>query len=283
MSGWRSAGLDVAAVLDVDEDAVVVEDVVAVGEEVVARRVLALVEPDGDAVGVTFLDEQGDQPGQFKDPHGIAVGPDDSVYVADTWNHRVQKFDNNGKLLKTWQPDPGFWGPRAITVNKDGTVFVSDTGNKRIVSFNQEGVQIETWGQDGSAPGQLIEPVGIAINDVEEVVVADTGNRRLQFFLNDGTFQREWPISGVEEFYSEPYLATRGSEVFVTDSFNHRFARYNDGKLTGVWGKTGTGNGDFNRPIGIATAPDGSVYVSDTMNNRIQKFTVPPPEGGVEH
>ena len=222
--------------------------------------------------------EQGDKPGQFKDPHGIAVGPDGSVYVADTWNHRVQKFDPDGKFIKAWQPDPGFWGPRGIAVNKEGTVYVTDTGNKRIVSFNKDGVQIEYWGTDGSAPGQLIEPVGIAVNPAEEVVVADTGNRRMQFFLNDGTFQREWPVDGMEEFYTEPYVTTRGDEVFVTDSFNHRFARYVDGKLSGVWGKSGSGGGDFNRPIGIASAPDGSIYVSDTMNNRIQKFNVPPVE-----
>lgn len=237
--------------------------------------------PSGEVLAV--WGEQGEQPGQFKDPHGIAVGPDGSVYVADTWNHRVQKFDPNGKFIKAWQPEPGFWGPRGITVNQDGTVYVSDTGNKRIVSFNSDGVQIEYFGTDGSAPGQLIEPVGLAVNPANELIVADTGNRRLQFFLPDGTFQREWPISGLEEFYSEPYLATHGDDVFVTDSFNHRFARYNDGKLTGVWGKTGSGSGDFNRPIGIAVAPDGSVYVSDTMNNRIQKFDVPtanPAVGG---
>jgi glucose/arabinose dehydrogenase len=71
-------------------------------------------------------------------------------------------------------------------------------------------------------------------------------------------------------------VATRGDDVFVTDSFNHRFARYVDGKVQGAWGRTGSGAGEFNRPIGIATAPDGSVYISDTLNNRIQKFEIAP-------
>ncbi|MGH7289731.1 MAG: flippase activity-associated protein Agl23, partial [Myxococcota bacterium] len=220
--------------------------------------------------------EQGSGPGQFKDPHGIAVGPDGSVVVADTWNHRVQKFDPNGKFIKEWAADPGLWGPRGIAVNKDGVVYVTDTGNKRVVQFSKDGVQIEYWGVDGSAPGQLIEPVGIAINDRNEVVIADTGNRRIQIFLEDGTFQKEWPVFGWEEFYTEPYIATHGGDIWVTDSFMHRFARYDDGQLTGVWGKSGKGNGEFNRPIGIALAPDGTVYISDTLNNRIQKFTVPP-------
>lgn len=232
--------------------------------------------PDGTVLAVWGT--QGSEPGQLKDPHGIAVGPDDNVYVADTWNHRVQKFDNNGTLLKHWAPDPGFWGPRGIAVGKDGNVYVTDTGNKRIVAFNNEGIQVEYWGSDGSAPGQLIEPVGIAVNDHNEVVVCDTGNRRIQVFQADGVFARKFPIYGWDEFYTEPYIALQGDSAYVTDSYLHRFARYTDTKLTGVWGKTGNANGEFNRPIGIAVAPDGRVAVSDTLNNRIQVFQPPAPK-----
>jgi uncharacterized protein (TIGR03663 family) len=231
--------------------------------------------PNGTVI--TSWGGEGNGQGQFKDPSGVAVGPDGNVYVADTWNHRVQKFDPTGKFIKAWQPDPGFWGPRGIAVGKDGTVFVTDTGNKRVVSFSPDGVQIETWGSDGSGPGQLIEPVGIAVNDNNEVLVADTGNRRIQVFLPGGEFQREFPVFGWEEFYTEPYIAAHGNDVFVTDSHMHRFARYTDGKFTGAWGRTGKGSGDFNRPIGIAVEPDGSVVVSDTMNHRLQKFVLPPP------
>jgi uncharacterized protein (TIGR03663 family) len=78
----------------------------------------------------TFADQQsGNAPtGTFNEPWGVAVGPDGSVYVSDTWNHRVQKFTKDGKPVSMWgqygQPSPDlpesssyFWGPRGIAVD----------------------------------------------------------------------------------------------------------------------------------------------------------------------
>ena len=158
----------------------------------------------------------------------------------------------------------------------NSAVYVTDTGNKRVVSFDTNGKQLTMWGHDGSKPGEFIEPVGIAVAENGEVAVADTGNHRMQYFDLHGKFIREYFVSGWEEFYTEPYIALLGSDLLVTDSFNHRCGRYTGGNLVYSWGKSGSGRGDFNRPIGIATDKQGAVYVADTLNNRIQKFALPP-------
>ena len=115
---------------------------------------------------------QGD--GQFQEPWGIAVAPNGNVYVADTWNHRVQYFDPSGKFLGKWgrlgdakgsaDTDPGvFWGPRAIAISPAGEVYVTDTGNKRVQVFGLDGTFKRMFGGDGSAPGQFNEQVGLSL------------------------------------------------------------------------------------------------------------------------
>lgn len=220
---------------------------------------------------------QGAEPGQFNDPCGVAVSKDGFVYVADTWNHRIQKFDLNGNFLLEWRDPSGFWGPRGIAVSPDGqSIYLTDTGNKRVLRFDPQGTLLKTWGSEGTKPGELIEPVGIAVDAEGRVIVADTGNRRLQIFDADGNYQSEVRVSGWEEFYSEPYVAVMNDGSYVvTDSYNHRCARYVDGQLEMSWGKTGSDGGEMNRPIGIAADNQGGVYVADTLNHRIKKFFLP--------
>ena len=83
--------------------------------------------------------------GQFNEPWGIAVGQDGSVYVSDTWNHRIQKFTNEGQFVSKWGvfgstggelgQENLFYGPRSLAIGRDGNLYVMDTGNKRVQVF----------------------------------------------------------------------------------------------------------------------------------------------------
>jgi sugar lactone lactonase YvrE len=92
-------------------------------------------------------------------------------------------------------------------------------------------------GTTGSEPGQFKRARGIAVTPDGSLYVADTENHRIQHLAADGTVLHVW-----------------GSFAASTEN-------------------SPAPDGMLNEPWGIAVGPDGSVFVADTWNNRIQKFT----------
>jgi DNA-binding beta-propeller fold protein YncE len=228
--------------------------------------------------------------GTFNEPWGVAVGRDGSVYVADTWNYRIQKFTARGRFLSMWSTfgveseQQTFYGPRGLAVDQQGRVYIVDTGNKRIVIFDQNGRYITQFGSAGLDPGQFDEPVGIAIGPDGTVFVADVWNQRIQSFVPsaDGmafTPLAQWDVSGWfgQSLDNKPFIALNGSgQVLVTDPDGSRVIQYtSDGQLVQTWGDYGDTETTFGIAAGIAVDPFGHVWVTDAGSNRVMRFTLP--------
>lgn len=237
------------------------------------------------------VDEGTGDAGKFNEPWGVAVGPDGSVYVADTWNHRIQKFDADGNFLTMWghfgndeAPD-AFWGPRGIAIGPEGNVYVADTGNKRIAVFDANGASLDLIGSGGYDPGQFDEPVGVGFSASGVLYVADNWNQRIQMFspnaVGEYIFAKEWEILGwaSEGFENKPFLALDAQgRVYVTDPDYYRVLVFDaTGNFLTMWGDYGFDATTFNLPMGIAIGADGEVYVADAGseedgNQRVLKF-----------
>ena len=77
--------------------------------------------------------------GQFNIPEGVATDESGNVYVADTGNQRIQKFDADGNFLTTWGSEGSgngqFEGPVGVATDGSGNGYVVDSGNNRIQKF----------------------------------------------------------------------------------------------------------------------------------------------------
>jgi DNA-binding beta-propeller fold protein YncE len=232
--------------------------------------------------------------GSFNEPWGVAVAPDGAVYVADTWNNRIQKFTADGQFITTWGygisqklEDPyGFYGPRGVAVDAKGRVYVTDTGNKRVVVFDGEGTYVTQLGSGGYDVGQFDEPVGVAVSADGLVYVADTWNQRIQTFQisGDGAYLalRTWDVAAWygNSIDNKPYITVdqRGN-VYVTDPEAFRVLVFNSsGEIRFYWGDTGGGESNFGKFInGIAADNASGVWVVDSANNRLLHFMPPLP------
>ncbi|MGA7194186.1 MAG: flippase activity-associated protein Agl23 [Anaerolineales bacterium] len=227
-------------------------------------------------------------PSTFNEPWGVAVGPDGSVYVTDTWNNRIEKFSASGQFIKIWNtvssPTDVFYGPRGITVDAKGHVYIADTGNKRIVVFDSDGNFLAQFGSAGLDPGQFDEPVGVTLDANGNVYVTDTWNQRVQTFSQspDGlTFTplKQWDVAGWygQSLDNKPFIAVDNKgHVFITDPEGFRVIEYTtDGQLIQTWGDNGTTASTFGLAAGIAIDSQGNIWVSDAGNNRIMRFVLP--------
>jgi sugar lactone lactonase YvrE len=126
----------------------------------------------------------GTEPGELDRAMAIDVDAAGLLFVADTANHRVQCFDQSGKLLHliTGSGDHTLVYPHDLKCAVDGTVLIAEYGANRISRFTGEGTFIESIGSAGREPGQFAAPRGVTV-DVDGVMfVADTDNHRIQRF-----------------------------------------------------------------------------------------------------
>ncbi len=234
--------------------------------------------PDGT---VETLGESGTGEGQFGNPAllyedydvndgpwGIAVDGDGNIYVADTWNSRIQKFNADLEFVTEWGSSD-FFGPRDVEIDSDGNVLVVDTGHNRIWEYDTDGRLVAEHGSGGGDEGEFNEPTSIAVAPNGDLYVADFWNKRIQHF--DSQFQyideievESWGSKGVTD--RAYVVALDDGTVLATDPANQRIIVFDpSGEEAAAWRlPSDTG---FTRPIGIAVDAEDQVYITDNISD----------------
>ncbi|MGI8554136.1 MAG: 6-bladed beta-propeller [Dehalococcoidia bacterium] len=228
-------------------------------------------------------------PDALRRPVSLAADRQANVFVLDSGNGRIAKFDSSGKLLTTWgstgsgdgqfvfQMQGIFRGrPGGLAVDGQGIVYVADlTG--RIQKFQSDGTFIETWVAEDSPAGQPAAPSSLAVDAAGNVYLADTRNSLVQKFDSHGKFLGKWGSrgGGDGQFNGLGGLAidSRGS-IYVADDGNHRIEKFDDlGNFLYQWTTGADTRGEFFRTGDVAVDLEDNVYLTDNRDgHRIELF-----------
>ncbi|HET7485691.1 MAG TPA: S8 family serine peptidase, partial [Solirubrobacterales bacterium] len=218
--------------------------------------------------------------GQLKAPSEVAVDSSGNVWVADTGNNRVEKFNSKGEYQSQFGTqgtgNGQFQSPRSIAIDASGNLWVADSGNHRVEKFNSKGEYQSQFGTQGTGNGQFKTPYAIAIDSSGNLWVSDTARNRVQEFNSKGEYLSQFGTlgSGDGQLVAASDLAFDSSgNLWVLDSTLNRVQEFNPkGEYLGKFGANGTGNGQLSSPQGIRIDSAGDLWVSDGGNNRVQEF-----------
>jgi YD repeat-containing protein len=218
--------------------------------------------------------------GQLNRPIGLAADSKGNLWVADTFNHRIQKFGPNGEYLTQFGSLGSGNGqlnlPYGLTVDSAGNLWVADTFNHRVQKFGPNGEYLSQFGSAGSGNGQLNAPSRVAIDSAGNVWVADSDNHRIQKFAPNGAYLSQFGTKGTgngQFNYPAAIAFDAAGNVWVADRGNHRIQKFApNGAYLSQFGTLGPGEGQLNAPTALSIDAEGNLWVADSGNHRIQKL-----------
>jgi len=230
-----------------------------------------VADTNNDCVKVYGLDgsflfrfgQVGTSNGEFNGPRGIAVDNNFGVvYVADPGNDRVQRFDLDGNFLDAvYAGDSAFYFPRDCCVDEWGNFFVADPSNDCVAIFDIERNCLQEI--------SLMYPESVAVHKDRLYIVNDE-EEDISIFDTAGNY-----ISNINSpsYWIERVAVDTYGDVYATSHYQIlKFDKYGNRQLAN-FGSGAVGDGEFGGSICLDIDRNGNLYVCDTYNCRVQKFT----------
>lgn len=224
--------------------------------------------------------------------------------VAMVFGRKKEASDEAVPWTRVTPPRPAVDGmfrqPTDVTWDTEGNIFISDGYiNSRVAKFDKNGNWVKQWGERGTKAGEFNTPHSIASDAKGNIYVADRANRRIQVFDPNGAFIRAMTIDVPFDPATRPAIGNMPSPegaaaqsgapwaicitpgpnqvLFSSDAYPGRLYKLAlDGKVLGVFGKTGKQPGQFGWIHEIACPSENEVYVAELLNWRVQKLTLRP-------
>jgi sugar lactone lactonase YvrE len=189
----------------------------------------------------------------------------DRLYFLDATSSTLTSYDLDGKeegrVLIC-----GCYFPRGLAFANDGNLWAADTGLAHIFKVDLRGQTLTTIGEQGSGPGQFVEPASVWESPQGILFVADVGNHRMQTFTSDGKPLAQWPIGQGTSRDNNRITGTPDGDVLVTEYTSRAIVEY-DSRGTEKHRWTYAPAGVSLVPAGIAPYGEGKYVVLFPFDN----------------
>jgi DNA-binding beta-propeller fold protein YncE len=222
--------------------------------------------------------------GRYTRAHGMRIDAQGNIWTTDVAGHTVTKMTAKGEVLLTLgtKGEAGKWDeasgsrllnePNDIGFAPNGDVFVVQghgRGEPRVLRFDKAGKFVTSWGGLGTGPGQFDIAHSVVVDAKSLVYVADRQNRRVQIFDASGKYVKEWKYAGLP---CGLYLG-KDQQMYLASGFAGQVLKLDaNGKATGTFGQPGKGLGEFGEAHYMTLAPNGDIYVADTVKPELHRF-----------
>jgi hypothetical protein len=184
--------------------------------------------------------------GMFSSPQDVALDSANNLYIVDTYNSRIVKFDSSG-----------------VFVGWIGKVYATPTGGA--AGCSSASVHTPGWCTGGTSTygtgdGMMSYPSGIAVDSSDNLYVVDNGNNRVLKFDSSGAF-----VGWIGKIATSPTGGDAGCNGATVGAFT-------PGWCTGGTASSGTGDGGLQSPSSITIDSSGNLLVTDYSNARVSKY-----------
>jgi sugar lactone lactonase YvrE len=233
-------------------------------------------------------------------PAELAVDANSNIYVNDNNNYRVMLWHKNsssgvevvgngtsGNSMNTIGPSIG------LAVDSNKNIYVSDYGNQRVMKWAPNATSgtliAGQTGVLGNTSQLLHRPYGLYLDETNSYLyIADFYNHRIQRYCLNVTANGTTVAGGNgagsgSDQLNQPegvYVSKKTGDIYIADQANNRIQRWSPGAttgvtITGIAGVSGTNATMLNAPAHvILDANETYLYVSDTNNHRVQRFSL---------
>jgi sugar lactone lactonase YvrE len=223
--------------------------------------------------------KEGEKPGEFNQPSGICTDEDGNLYVADSYNGRIQKFDADGNfMMEINYSKSGFWRPRNVFAGKEGVIYVANTGKFNMCQFDKKGRMLYDF---VDMKGEIF---GITQDKDGFIYVANSGTKTIDILSDYLVLKRKikvpayrqnlelWPMLSMDSKQRIYAVSRFEQQIWIYNVENDKHGK--NLKLTGIIKKDKNNQPLFSSPVGIAIDGRDNVYVSEKNENKVIKLKI---------